>query len=366
MSDSLPPYSPSSYTPLPSIWTRVLNWVSPPLSVTLGDLRLGLALEDLQPDIAVAVEDLRPRAKYVQTTLAAVKDIRVCEKIFNEWMTELDKVNSSSEKPDERERLLRFYLGLLKKDAGRCSNETNEILQRHVRFASLMAQRIDDASVSQYNLKYDDSETTRLADDISEAADSLSTDVTKMMDNLNSFVSVLERVQVTVKKEPSPPETMGPSPPENTDPSRLQKFLRWVKNMLQVIARFLAKLAAKVCSLIARLRPSSEGPGLKNQDNFSILEEGAATFCKADPEPQEGKEFEILDSVIIYLKEIVPRGVQTAQDKLKRFDEALDIMGLERHMREGRRVTLFGPDPASIAKKWRDAAEQYQSAFDQK
>jgi hypothetical protein len=41
-------------------------------------------------------------------------------------------------------------------------------------------------------------------------------------------------------------------------------------------------------------------------------------------------------------------------------------MGLERHMREGRRVTLFGPDPAAVAKKWRDAAEQYKLAFDQK
>jgi hypothetical protein len=59
------------------------------------DLRLGdvLASEDLQPgaSVAVAVEDLRPRAKYVQITLAAVYDIRFCEKLFNDWMTEMDK-----------------------------------------------------------------------------------------------------------------------------------------------------------------------------------------------------------------------------------------------------------------------------------
>jgi hypothetical protein len=75
---------------------------------------------------------------------------------------------------------------------------------------------------------------------------------------------------------------------------------------------------------------------------------------------------ENLDSVILLLKMIVPREVGNAQKKLKRFDEALDIMGLENHMREGRRVTLHGPDPqvAAIAKEWRDAAEQYQSAFD--
>jgi hypothetical protein len=93
----------------------------------------------------------------------------------------------------------------LKEDAGKCSNTaaTNKILQCHVRFASLMAQRIDDASESQYNSRYDDSETTRIANDISEASRSLSINVTDMMNNLDSFVSVLEEVQVTVKKEPS-------------------------------------------------------------------------------------------------------------------------------------------------------------------
>ena len=57
--------------PLPSIWTRILNWVWPPLGV--------------------AVEDLRPATKYVDITLAAVYDIRFCEKIFDDWMTQLNK-----------------------------------------------------------------------------------------------------------------------------------------------------------------------------------------------------------------------------------------------------------------------------------
>jgi hypothetical protein len=79
-----------------------------------------------------------------------------------------------------------------------------------------------------------------------------------------------------------------------------------------------------------------------------------------DAEPQEGNESESLDSIIIFLKKIVPREAQNAQNKLERFDEALDIVGLERHMREGRRVTLYGPDPAAVAEKWRDVAKQYQ------
>jgi hypothetical protein len=59
------------YTPLPSIWTRFLNWV--------------------RPSLGVAVEDLRPADQYVQITLAAVYDIRFCEKMFDDWMTQLDK-----------------------------------------------------------------------------------------------------------------------------------------------------------------------------------------------------------------------------------------------------------------------------------
>jgi hypothetical protein len=164
---------------------------------------------------------------------------------------------SGSEKPDEREQLLRFYLGLLKEDAGRCSSETNKILRCHVRFASLMARRIDVASKSQYNLKYDDSETTRLANDIREAADSLSIYVTTMKDNLDSFVFVLEDVQVTVKKEPS----------------LVERILGWLKYMLQAIARILAT----VCPPISTLLPSPEP---KRQ---TTLEKGAATFCTAGP-----------------------------------------------------------------------------------
>ncbi|KAF8497559.1 hypothetical protein F5888DRAFT_297945 [Russula emetica] len=348
MSISPPPYSPPSYGPLPSIWTRVLDWVHRlGVADTVEDLLPGVAvttLQDLQLGVTVAVEDLRPRAKYVQITLDAVNDFRFCEKIFDTWMTELDKVMSNSKKPDERERLLRFYTGLLKENAGRCSNETNAILQCHVRFASLMAQRIDDASVSQYNLKYDDSETTRLAKDISEAADSLSTYVAKMKENLNSFVSVLEEIQVTVKKEPSLAE----------------QILGWLKYLFKAIARILAT----VCPPISALLPHSAEPKVqKLAPAVSALGKAAGEFCTADSESQEGKESESLDSVILFLKKIVPREAQIAQKNLERFDEALDIMGLESKMRAGRRVTLFGPNPTAVAEKWRNVAKQYQSVL---
>jgi hypothetical protein len=82
-----------------------------------------------------------------------------------------------------------------------------------------------------------------------------------------------------------------------------------------------------------------------------------------DAETQEGDVRESLDSVILFLKRIVPREAQNAQKNLERFDETLDIMGLERHMRVGQRVTPGGPDPAAVAKKWRDVAELYQSVL---
>ena len=49
------------------------------------------SVADLEPDVAVPVDDLRPRAKNVQIILDAVGDIRLCERIFDNWMTELDK-----------------------------------------------------------------------------------------------------------------------------------------------------------------------------------------------------------------------------------------------------------------------------------
>jgi len=300
-----------------SDWTFVLDWKGPPLGL--------------------AVEDLRPRAKYAQITLAAAHDIRLCEKIFDRWATQLSKVTSASEKLEPREQLLRLYLELLKDNAGRCSNTTNEILQCHVRFASLMAQRIDDASKSQSNLKYDDRETTRLAKSINKKSRSLSVYVTNMMDNLATFVSHLEKAQVAVKK---------------------QSWAEWIMGWLKSLFRAIARIFATYCPPVSAFLLHSAGPKAQTSAfAVSTLGKAAATFCA---EPQEGKEFESLDSVILFLKEIVPREARLAQDKLGRFDDALDIMGLESRMREGR-VTLYGPDPAAVAKEWRDLAKQYQS-----
>jgi hypothetical protein len=123
-----------------------------------------------------------------------------------------------------------------------------------------MAQRIGDASKSQYNLKYDDSKTTRLANDISEASRSLSIHVTNMMDNLNKFVCVLEKVQVTVKKEPS----------------LVERILGWLKSLFKAIARIFVAFCPAV------LLHSADPKAQKAASSASTLGKAAATFCAAD------------------------------------------------------------------------------------
>ncbi|KAI0273904.1 hypothetical protein BGY98DRAFT_936260 [Russula aff. rugulosa BPL654] len=322
MFDSPPPNKSSL-----SIWTRR---VFGPLGGVIAEF-----IEDLQLDVAVPVDDLRPNPTYTQITSTAAYDIRFCEELFDQWMTKLDKASSKKPDSDRREQELRFYLKLLKDEAGQCSNEMNRILQLHVRFASLMAQRIDNVSKSQYDLKYDDSETTKIAISINKISRSLSVNVSTMKDILKSFASALEEVQVAVKEQ-----------------SLTEKFLGWLKYLLKAIVSIVAAVCSPISSLLSRVEPNPQYLAT----GVSTLGRAAAEFCRVDPE----NEFASLDTVILFLKKIVPREAQNAQEKLKEFNEALYIMGLERRMRAGGRVTLYG-DPAAVAEEWRDLAKQYQS-----
>ena len=175
--------------------------------------------------MGVPVEELRPDSGYTRFILAAVYDIRLCEVMFDGWMTQLNRcamrsasllqhrglshddygdhrITINSNRPNERERLLEFYLGLLREGAGECSKSTNAILQCHVQFANLMARRMEDASKSRLRaLNRDELGTTTLADDINKASQELLLYVTRMKDNLSSFVSDLEKIEITVGKE---------------------------------------------------------------------------------------------------------------------------------------------------------------------
>jgi leucyl-tRNA synthetase len=149
----------------------------------------------------------------------------------------------------------------LKEDAEWCSNAINKILQHHVRFASLIAQRIENASKSQYNLKHDDSETTKITNDIREVSHSLSINVTDMEYDLESFVSALEDVQVVVKER-----------------SLADKLREWLKYLLKVIAG----IVAAVCFLISTCLSCVEPKPQYLTSAVSTLGKAAAKVYRVD------------------------------------------------------------------------------------
>ncbi|KAI0269545.1 hypothetical protein BGY98DRAFT_1190299 [Russula aff. rugulosa BPL654] len=262
------------------------------IKVSVDNLRwhVTVPVEGVRRDVKVPVDDLRPRDKDVQITLDAVDDIRLCEKLFDKWMTELDKVPNDSKKKDKREKLLRFYLERLKKQATLCSNETDKILEYHVKFASLMAQRIDDASKSQCNVN-PGPEAMKLTEGINDASSSLSTNVAQMTYDLDSFVSALENAQVTVA----------------------ERILRWLKSLFKAIAAIFTTLTLSGSSTVHHPDPKVRGRASAE----TALGQATSDLCRAESEPKEGKEFESLGSVILLLKEIVPNEARNAQQKLK-------------------------------------------------
>jgi hypothetical protein len=169
----------------------------------------------------------------------------------------------------------------MKANAWMYSTATDAILQYHVLFASLMARRIDDASEFQYNMKCDDSETTRLAKNISDASRSLSITVASMKDGVDLFVSALQNVQVAMKHERSLAE----------------RILRWLKSLFKVIASTLDT----VCLPISAVPLPAEPKRQKSAILVSTLREAAAKICTADPGAFSEHISPCKDRVIDYL-----------------------------------------------------------------
>jgi hypothetical protein len=127
-----------------------------------------------------------------------------------------------AEKPDEREREVRHYLGWLTGDARQCSENTDKILWCHAQFACLMAQQIGGGTKSGPKGPDCSTDTRRLANIIATASRSLSQNVVKMKGDLDSFVSYLEKMQV--KKEQS----------------MVQRVLGWLKLLFNALAGIFA------------------------------------------------------------------------------------------------------------------------------
>jgi len=290
------------------------------------------------PSLGVQDDQLYPDTSYVDRVLSAAYDIRLCEEIFNGWATHLDKV--SAEKPDERERDVRQYLGWLAESARQCSNATDKILRCHAQFACLMAWQIDGASQSQpTGLDYG-TDMRKLANFIAASSRSLSQNVVKMKSDLDLFVSYLERMQMKMEQ------------------STTYRILGWLKLLFNALAGIFA-LGSFITPV---LRPVVPGVDLI-APAASVLCVAAAKLCEIATEQLEAKEPQSIESVLLFLKKTIPKEAREAQRTLSEFDAALVLMQVEEHMKTSRLLALSHPDSAAIAQEWRDVARRYQSVL---
>jgi len=268
--------------------------------------------------------------------VSAAKDIRLCEEIFDGWATHLDKVRG--EKPDKREREVRHYIVCLRQDAGQCSETTDKILWCHAQFASLMAQQIDGATKSKPKALED---TKVLANYISTASRSLSQNIAKMNSDLELFVSYLEKMKVKEEKK-----------------SILRRILGWLKLFFKALAGIFA-LGTCIAPFLKTVAPGVDliAPAA------SALSIAAAELCQMAAESLEAKEALSTESVLLFLKNTVPKETRAAQESLARFDATLLLMKLEKNMTRGRLLAFSRPGSAAIAQEWRDVANRYQSVL---
>ena len=126
-----------------------------------------------------------------------------------------------------------------------------------------MAQKIDDASKFQYDVKYNGPGTTELAKDIRDASGLLSMHVDQMVYDLKSFVSTLKTTQVMVKKERS----------------LVERILRWLKSLFKAIITIFATFSPSTSGTHRHhLDPKVQGRTLVD----TALGQAASVFCTTD------------------------------------------------------------------------------------
>ena len=191
--------------------------------------------------------------------------------------------------------MLRACLERLNEWGRVCSGAANDILRYHIQFASLMAQRFHDASM----FKYNDAllaQTSELAGDIRKASGFLSTNIERMSDNLESFVSVLEDVQTTLQKERR----------VKKEQSLIERILGWLKSLFRAIATIFATLFPSLSGTDDRHHPDSNIRGCSLAK--SALRQAASEFCRAN----SGASLEHItlykEKLIVFFMQILRRG----------------------------------------------------------
>ena len=143
-----------------------------------------------------------------------------------------------------------------------CATETNDILQNHVRFANLMAQQINDASKPQNDSRYDRTmaEMARIAEETRAASSNLSANISRMNDELGTFVETLEGINIKTKKKESMP----------------RKILRWLSFLVTAIQAIFAPPSTTLVSLVFNPDLNIRGCLLA----LTPLGQAAQVFCK--------------------------------------------------------------------------------------
>jgi polyphosphate kinase len=128
-----------------------------------------------------------------------------------------------------------------------------------------MAQRIDDASNSHNNLKYNGPETMKIANDIAEASNWLSIYVKDMAYDLDSFVSALEEIQVKVRV--------------TKERSLIERIRRWLKSLFKAIAAMIAVISPLISDTLCIFPlPATLGCAVA----VTVLGKAASAICARD------------------------------------------------------------------------------------
>jgi hypothetical protein len=124
-----------------------------------------------------------------------------------------------------------------------------------------MAQRIKDASNSRNNLIRDSQEAKELIKDINKASGLLATNVDRMTFELDSFVSVLKKMQATKER------------------SLVERIVQFLNSMFKAIATIFATLKPSI-SAIVRHHPDPKIRGCALAE--TALGQAAFVFCGVD------------------------------------------------------------------------------------
>jgi hypothetical protein len=323
------------------------------------------------PAVGVPIDQLSPDSSYVQLILGAVYDIRICQEIFDGWAAQLDKCVPTIFQCVSFVQVEQTQFREIRGTRARApASPESSPRRRGLVFA---CDRPDPSLPCTVRLSDGAEDRPRVEVVVEgpevrprhdETRERYQQGFPRAFPARRANAGELEIVRVGAGEDGGAEELNGETDLGVVEApvQRAREYLcAWVVCIpLPKLrrARRRPDLACCVCSLESSCR-ILWGGGIRYV-SFRIYME-VIRFRRL--EIGAGSESESIESVIRFLKDVVPKEAQTAQKSLARFDEALFVMGLEVQMKTGRRVALRGPNSnlSEVAEEWRKIAKQYQS-----